>query len=142
VMLLAAARALVARGRVRGTVRFIFQPAEEAAGGAEAMIREGLFERFPVDRVFGMHNWPGLPAGTFAMRSGPIMASIDAFDARIVGRGTHGALPHHGVDPIVAASHAIVALQSIVGRNVDPRDAAVVSVTKIRGGDARNVIPD
>jgi len=142
VMLLAAARALVERGRVRGTVRFIFQPAEEAAGGAEAMIREGLFERFPVDRVFGMHNWPGLPAGTFAMRSGPIMASIDAFDARIVGRGTHGALPHHGVDPIVAASHAIVALQSIVGRNVDPRDAAVVSVTKIRGGDARNVIPD
>lgn len=142
VMLLAAARALVARGRVRGTVRFIFQPAEEAAGGADAMIREGLLERFPVDRVFGMHNWPGLPAGTFAMRPGPIMASIDAFDARIVGRGTHGALPHHGVDPIVAASHAIVALQSIVGRNVDPRHAAVVSVTKIRGGDARNVIPD
>jgi len=142
VMLLAAARHLAERGLVRGTVRFVFQPAEEAAGGADAMIREGLFERFPMDRMFGMHNWPGLPAGTFWMRPGPIMASMDCFDARIVGQGAHGALPHHGIDPVVASAQAIVALQSIVGRNVDPLRSAVVSITKIHGGDAHNVIPE
>ncbi len=142
VMLLAAARYLAEHGRVHGTVRFVFQPAEEAAGGAEAMIRDGLFERFPMERIFGMHNWPGLPAGTFSMRPGPIMASTDCFDARIVGNGAHGALPHHGIDPVVAAAHAIVALQSIVGRNVDPLRSAVVSITKIHAGDAHNIIPE
>lgn len=142
VMLLAAARYLAEHGRFRGTVHFVFQPAEEAAGGAEAMIDEGLFERFPMKRIFGMHNWPGLPAGTFAMRPGPLMASMDCFDARIIGKGAHGALPHHGVDPVVAAAHAVVALQSIVGRNVDPLRAAVVSVTKVHAGDAHNIIPE
>src|SRR5690606_41092790 len=88
-------------------VRFVFQPAEEAAGGTKAMIDDGLFERFPMDRVFGMHNWPGLEAGRFAMRAGPLMASIDCFDARIEGRGTHGALPHEGTDPVLAAAHTV-----------------------------------
>jgi amidohydrolase len=142
VMLLAAARRLAERPAFRGTVRFVFQPAEEAAGGAKVMIEEGLFERFPMERVFGMHNWPGLPAGSFAMRAGPIMASMDCFDARIIGKGAHGALPHHGVDPVLAAAHAVVALQSIVSRNIDPRRAAVVSVTKIHAGDAHNIIPE
>ncbi|HEU4617505.1 MAG TPA: amidohydrolase, partial [Gammaproteobacteria bacterium] len=98
VMLLAAAQHLASRARFKGTARFIFQPGEEAAGGAAAMIRDGLFERFPVDRVFGMHNWPGIPAGRFAMRIGSFMASIDCFDGVIEGRGAHGALPHLGVD--------------------------------------------
>ena len=142
VMLLAAARELAARPDFRGTVRFVFQPAEEAAGGAKAMIDDGLFERFPMDRVFGMHNWPGLEAGRFAMRAGPLMASIDCFDARIEGRGTHGALPHEGTDPVLAAAHTVVALQSIVSRNVDPRRAAVLSVTKLNAGRAHNVIPE
>lgn len=142
VMLLAAARELAERPRFRGTVRFVFQPAEEAAGGAQAMIDDGLFERFPMERVFGLHNWPGIAPGRFAMRAGPIMASIDCFDARIAGRGTHGALPHQGADPVLAAAQAVVALQSIVSRNVDPRRAAVLSVTKLRAGFAHNVIPE
>jgi amidohydrolase len=142
VMLLAAARYLAEHGRFSGTVRFIFQPAEEAAGGAKVMLEEGLFERFPADAVFGMHNWPGLPAGRFATRPGPLMASLDCFDVEIIGHGTHGALPHHGIDPIVAASQLIGALQTIVSRNVDPLRSAVVSVTKIHGGDAHNIIPE
>ncbi|MBN1240461.1 MAG: amidohydrolase [Gammaproteobacteria bacterium] len=142
VMLLAAARHLAEHHDFDGTVRFVFQPAEEGAGGAKAMIEEGLFERFPVDRVFGMHNWPGLPEGSFAMRPGPIMASMDAFDATITGRGGHGALPHHGVDPVHAFAQTVVALQSIVSRGVDPLRSAVVSVTKVHGGDAHNVIPE
>jgi amidohydrolase len=141
-MLLGAARYLAATRDFRGTVRCIFQPAEEAAGGAKAMLDEGLFERLPVDAVFGMHNWPGLEVGRFAMRPGPMMASLDCFDIIIEGRGTHGALPHHGVDPIVTAAAVIYALQTIVSRNVDPLRAAVVSVTKIRAGDAHNVIPE
>jgi len=141
-MLLGAARYLAASRDFQGTVRCIFQPAEEAAGGAKVMLEEGLFERLPVDAVFGMHNWPGLAAGRFALRPGPIMASLDCFDIRIEGRGTHGALPHHGVDPIAAAAAVIEALQTIVSRNVDPLQPAVVSVTKIHAGDAHNVIPD
>jgi hippurate hydrolase len=142
VMLLAAARELAERPAFRGTVRFVFQPAEEAAGGAKAMIDEGLFERFPMDRVFGLHNWPGLAAGRFAMRVGPLMASIDCFDAHVTGRGTHGALPHQGTDPVLAAAQAVVALQGIVSRNIDPRRAAVLSVTRLRAGHAHNVIPE
>src|SRR5690606_15867827 len=142
VMLLAAARELAERPSFQGTVRFVFQPAEEAAGGAKAMIEDGLFDRFPMERVFGMHNWPGVPAGRFAMRAGPLMASIDCFDARIEGRGTHGALPNEGTDPVLAAAHVVVALQSIVSRNVDPRRAAVLSVTRIDAGYAHNVIPE
>ncbi len=140
-MLLGAARYLAEHGRFSGTVQFIFQPAEEAAGGAKVMIDEGLFEQFPVDAVFGMHNWPGLEVGRFAMRSGPMMASMDCFDIAIVGRGAHGALPHQGVDPVSTAAQVVTALQTIVSRNVNPLDAAVVSVTKIHGGDAHNIIP-
>lgn len=141
-MLLGAARYLAARGGLPGTVHFIFQPAEEAAGGAKVMIDEGLFERFPVDAVFGMHNWPGLDVGRFAMRPGPMMASLDCFDLTITGRGAHGALPHHGIDPIAASALVIDALQTIVSRNVDPLEPAVISVTKIHAGDAYNVIPE
>jgi hippurate hydrolase len=141
-MLLGAARHLAQKRDFTGTVRCIFQPAEEAAGGAKVMLNEGLFERLPVDAVFGMHNWPGLAVGRFAMRSGPMMASLDCFDAVIEGRGTHGALPHHGVDPVVAAAAVIQALQTIVSRNIDPLRAAVVSVTKIHAGDAHNIISE
>ncbi|MDH3506612.1 MAG: M20 family metallopeptidase [Gammaproteobacteria bacterium] len=141
-MLLGAARYLAEHGRFEGTIQFIFQPAEEAAGGAKVMIDEGLFETFPVDAVFGMHNWPGLDAGRFAMRTGPMMASMDCFDMEIQGHGAHGALPHNGVDPVAAAAQVISALQTVVSRNVNPLEAAVISVTKIHGGDAHNVIPD
>jgi len=141
-MLLGAARYLADHSRFAGTIEFIFQPAEEAAGGAKVMMDDGLFEQFPVDAVFGMHNWPGLEVGRFAMRKGPMMASMDCFELSIQGRGAHGALPHQGVDPIATAAQVISALQSIVSRNVNPLDAAVVSVTKIHGGDAYNIIPD
>jgi len=141
-MLLAAARYLAASREFDGTVHFIFQPAEEAAGGAKVMVDEGLFERFPVDAVFGMHNWPGLEAGKFAVRVGSMMASLDCFDIVIKGVGAHGALPHHGIDPVLVSAHVIEALQSIVSRNIDPLKSAVVSITKIHGGDAHNIIPD
>jgi hippurate hydrolase len=141
-MLLGAARCLAEKRDFSGTVRCIFQPAEEAAGGAKVMLDEGLFERLPVDAVFGMHNWPGLAVGRFAVRPGPMMASLDCFNIVIEGRGAHGALPHHGVDPIVGAAAVIEALQTIVSRNVDPLRAAVVSVTKIHAGDAHNIIPE
>lgn len=142
VMLLAAARHLASHADFSGTVHFIFQPAEEAAGGAQVMLADGLFEKFPVDAVFGMHNWPGLPVGHFAVRPGPMMASLDCFDISIQGTGAHGALPHHGVDPIPAAALLVNALQTIVSRNVDPLQAAVVSVTKIHSGDTHNIIPE
>ena len=142
VMLLGAARRLAESPTFDGTVRFVFQPAEEGAAGARVMIEEGLFERFPVDAIFGMHNWPGVPVGRFAMRVGPIMASLDTFDIRVEGKGAHGALPHLGVDPIVAAAKIVDMLQTLVSRNVDPMRAAVVSVTKIHGGEAHNVIPE
>jgi amidohydrolase len=142
VMLLAAARFLAAQTTLKGRIHFIFQPAEEAAGGARLMVEQGLFERFPMDAVFGMHNWPGLAAGAFAMREGAMMAALDCFDIEVTGRGAHGALPHTGVDPIVAAAEVISALQSIVSRNVNPLEAGVVSVTQVHGGDAYNIIPE
>ena len=141
-MLLGAARYLAAKPDFSGTIHFIFQPAEEAAGGAKVMLDEGLFERFDVDAVFGMHNWPGLPAGYFAMRRGAMMASLDCFDIRILGRGAHGALPHLGIDPIFAAAQVVSAVQGIVSRNVDPLRSAVISITKIHAGDAHNIIPE
>ena len=140
-MLLGAARYLAENGDFSGTVRFIFQPAEEAAGGAKRMLDDGLFARFPVDAVFGMHNWPGLAAGQFATREGPLMASLDTFDIRIAGHGAHGAAPQEGVDPVAAAAQVVTAVQTIVSRNVDPLKSAVISVTRIHGGDADNVIP-
>ncbi|MCC6610418.1 MAG: amidohydrolase [Burkholderiales bacterium] len=140
-MLLGAAKHLAATREFDGTVHFIFQPAEENEGGGRAMVQEGLFERFPVDAVFGMHNWPGLPVGEFAVMPGPMMASSDVFEITLTGRGGHAAMPHHAVDPIVAGSHLVQALQTIVSRNALPADAAVVTVTQFHGGDAWNVIP-
>src|SRR5690606_8759952 len=142
VMLLAAAEHLSRRTDLEGTIRFIFQPAEEVAGGAKVMLDEGLFQRFPVDAVFGMHNWPGLEVGRFRVRTGAMLASLDTFDIEITGRGAHGALPHQGVDPISVSASVVSALQTIVSRNVDPRQPAVISVTKIHAGDAYNIIPE
>lgn len=141
-MLLGAARYLAATRRFRGTVHFIFQPAEEAEGGGRVMVEQGLFARFPVDAVYGLHNWPGLPVGRFAVRPGPMMASFDTFEIVLTGRGTHGAMPHLGTDSIVAGAALVQALQTIVSRTIDPLDAAVVSVTRFRAGDTWNVIPE
>ena len=140
-MLLGAAKYLAETRSFDGVVNFIFQPAEEGIGGARAMIEDGLFEKFPCEAVFGMHNRPGLPLGKFAVRAGPMMAGGAFFDIRVTGKGSHGARPESGVDSVLVASHIAIALQSIVSRNVRPLDAAVVSVTKIHGGDAYNVIP-
>lgn len=141
-MLLAAAEYLAATRHFNGTVYFIFQPAEEGEGGARVMIEEGLFGRFPMESVFGMHNWPGLPAGQFAIMPGPVMASTDQFEITIRGRGAHAAMPHQGADPVVAGSALVQALQTIPSRSVDPLDAVVVSVTRFHAGDAYNVIPE
>jgi hippurate hydrolase len=140
-MLLGAARHLAATRRFDGTVHFIFQPAEEGIGGARAMIADGLFKRFPCDALFGMHNRPGLALGKFAVRSGPMMAGGAFFDIDVTGRGSHGARPESGVDPVLVAAHIVTALQSIVSRNVRPVETAVVSVTQVHAGDAYNVIP-
>lgn len=140
-MLLGAAQYLAEHGDFDGTVQFIFQPAEEGAGGARVMVEEGLFEQFPVDAVYGMHNWPGLGVGKFAVRTGPMMASVDMIDIEVRGAGGHGALPHLAKDPVIAAAHVVTAMQSVVARNVDPLDSSVVSITTIHGGDAHNVIP-
>ena len=141
-MLLGAARYLCETRNFDGTVHFIFQPAEEGLGGAKAMVADGLFERFPVDAVFGMHNGPSFPVGKFAMRAGPMMAGGASFDIIVTGKGAHGAGPENAIDPMVAAAHVATALQTIVSRNVDPREAAVLSITQIHGGDAYNVIPE
>lgn len=142
-MLLGAAKHLAAQAEAfKGTVVFIFQPAEEGEGGAQSMVEDGLFARFPVDAVYGLHNWPGMDVGTFAVKAGPIMAAYDSFNARITGQGAHGGMPHLGVDPVVVSAQVISAWQSIVSRTVDPQDAAVISVTQVQAGDAYNVIPD
>ncbi|MFX1675716.1 M20 family metallopeptidase [Paraburkholderia sp. A2WS-5] len=140
-IILGAARLLAERRDFDGTVRFIFQPAEEHGRGAKAMMADGLFERFPVDAIFGAHNMPGMRAGTFATRAGGIMASEDNFVIHIKGRGTHAARPHMGVDPIVIASQIVLALQTIVSRNLDPGLQAVISCTEFITDGIRNVIP-
>ena len=141
-MLLGAAQHLAATRNFNGTVVFIFQPAEETDGGARVMIEQGLFKQFPVDAVYGMHNWPGMPAGEFAVHKGPVMACADQFDIDIKGHGAHAAMPHQGKDALLAATHLVQALQGIVSRHLDPLDAAVVSVTRFfAGGEAYNVIP-
>ena len=140
-MLLGAARHLCATRNFEGCVHFIFQPAEEGLGGAAAMIRDGLFEQFPMESIYGMHNLPGLEAGRFSIRPGPMMAGAAFFDIDIKGVGAHAAWPERSVDPVVAAAHIVTALQTIVARNVRSTDAMVVSVTKIHGGEAYNVIP-
>ena len=141
-MLLGAAEYLAATGNFDGTVYFIFQPAEEGEGGARVMIEDGLFQRFSMQAVFGMHNWPGLPAGQFAIMPGPMMASADQFDIIVKGHGAHAAMPHQGADPVAAGSALVQALQTIVSRTLDPLDAAVLSVTRFHAGEAYNVIPD
>lgn len=141
-MLLGAARHLAGTRRFDGTVYLIFQPAEENEGGGRVMLEEGLFDRFPMEAVFGMHNIPGIRTGTMAVRAGPMMASYDIFEIRITGVGSHGAMPHKGIDPIVIGAELTQALQTIVSRNVDPIEPAVVSVTKFHSGSAWNVIPN
>lgn len=140
-ILLAAARFLAHDGEFNGTLHLIFQPAEEVGAGAKRMIDDGLFERFPCDAVYGLHNWPGVPAGKFGFVEGPAMASVDRAKIIVNGRGGHGAEPHRAVDPVVAASSIVLALQSVVSRNVDPLDMGVVTVASIHGGKANNVIP-
>jgi amidohydrolase len=141
-MLLGAARYLAETRTFDGTVNLIFQPAEEGLGGGEAMVKDGLFERFPCDAIFGMHNRPGLAIGKFQIRTGPMMAGGGYFDITVTGRGAHGARPEAGIDPVIIASHITTALQTIVSRNVRPLDTAVLSVTQIHAGDAYNVIPE
>ena len=141
-MLLAAAKAMQQRKRFDGTAYFIFQPAEENEGGGRVMVEEGLFDRFPMQAVYGMHNWPGMPAGTFAVRAGPLMGAFDIFEIVATGKGAHAAMAYQGKDPMLFAAHAINALQTIVSRNLHPLEAAVVSVTQVHAGDTWNVIPD
>jgi hippurate hydrolase len=140
-MLLGAAKYLAETGNFNGTVHFIFQPGEEGIGGALAMLDDKLFERFPCDSIFALHNRPGMPVGQYAISKGPSAAGGAFFDIRITGKGSHGARPEASIDPVVVAAHITTALQSVVARNVPPADTAVLSVTRITGGDAYNVIP-
>jgi hippurate hydrolase len=140
-MLLGAARYLAETRNFAGEAVVIFQPAEEGGAGAAAMIKDGLMDRFRIDQIFGMHNLPGVPLGSFAIRPGPIMAATDAVDFRIEGHGGHAARPHLCIDPVLAGSQLVVALQSIVSRNVDPLESAVISVCEFHAGSTRNVIP-
>jgi len=141
-MLLAAAQHLAKHRNFDGTVYLIFQPAEEGGGGAREMVKEGLFEQFPMEAVFGMHNWPGMKAGQFAVSPGPAMASSNEFIIIIRGKGGHAALPHTGIDPVPVACEMVQAFQTIITRNKKPTDAGVISVTMIHAGEANNVIPD
>jgi hippurate hydrolase len=141
-MLLGAARYLAETRDFAGTVALIFQPAEEGGGGGKVMVSEGIMERFNISRVFALHNIPGIPLGHFAIRPGPIMAGGARFTIRVRGRGGHAALPHEAIDPIVIAAQIICALQTIASRSVDPIDTVALSVTRINGGSAFNVIPD
>ena len=125
-----------------GTVQLVFQPAEEGGGGAKSMIAEGLFERFPMERIFGYHNWPGLDAGTVAIHDGPVMAAGNRLIFQIKGHGGHAALPHLTRDPMIAAAHLVLALQTIVSRETDPMDSAVITIGIIQGGSAANQIPN
>lgn len=141
-MLLAAAHYLSHHRHFNGTVYLIFQPAEEEGGGANIMIQEGLFQRFPMQAVYGMHNWPGLAAGQFAISPGPVMASSNTFRIVIKGRGCHAALPHLGLDPVPVASQLVLAFQTILTRNAHPLESGLISVTQIHAGETRNVIAD
>jgi hippurate hydrolase len=141
-MLLAAARHMAKDRNFDGTVYLIFQPAEEGGGGAREMIKEGLFDRFPMQAVFGLHNWPGMEVGQFAVSAGPVMASSNEFKITVHGKGGHAAMPHNALDPVTVAAQMVQAFQSIISRNLKPIDAGVISVTMIHAGEATNVIPD
>jgi hippurate hydrolase len=141
-ILLGAARYLAMTRNFDGTVHFIFQPAEEGGGGGRVMVEEGLFERFPVEAVYGLHNIPRYPSGKFFTRPGPVMAASASFDLQVTGHGSHAARPENGHDAVVAAAHVVTALQSVVSRTISPFDTAVVSITQIHGGDAYNIIPE
>lgn len=143
-VLLGAAQQLAKIRNFDGTVHLIFQPAEEAGAdsGAERMIADGLFERFPCEAIFGLHNHPGVPVGTFGFRAGPLMAACDTVKMRVIGRGGHAARPHLAVDPVLVGSSIVMGLQSLVSRNIDPNEAAVVTVGSFRSGQAANVIPE
>jgi len=141
-MLLGAAKYLAEQGNFDGTVNFIFQPAEENEGGGRAMIEDGLFDKYPVESVYGMHNIPGMPVASFAIRPGPIMAAFDIFNLTVIGRGGHAAMPQTTVDPIIVGTKIIDAFQAIVSRSIDPQEPSVLSVTQFHGGDAYNVIPN
>ncbi|MBB4845836.1 hippurate hydrolase [Paucibacter oligotrophus] len=141
-MLLAAAKHLATNRNFDGTVYLVFQPAEEGGGGAREMIKDGLFELFPMEAIFGAHNWPGMAAGEFAVKSGPVFASSNEFFITLRGKGAHAAMPHLGIDPVPAACQMVQAFQTIITRNKRPIDAGVISVTTIHAGEATNVIPD
>ncbi|MBH9551369.1 M20 aminoacylase family protein [Inhella gelatinilytica] len=141
-MLLAAAKHLAEHRNFDGTVYLIFQPAEEGGGGAREMIKDGLWQQCPMDAVFGIHNWPGMPAGTFSLASGPVFASSNEFKIVLKGKGAHGAMPHLGLDPVPAACQLVQAFQTIINRNKRPIDTGVISVTMIHAGEATNVIPE
>jgi amidohydrolase len=141
-MLLAAAQHFAKNRNFDGTVYLIFQPAEEGGGGAREMIKDGLFDKFPMEAVFGMHNWPGPQVGKFAVSPGPVMASSNEFKITIRGKGSHAALPHNGIDPVPIACQMVQAFQTIISRNKKPIDAGVISVTMIHAGEATNVVPD
>ena len=141
-MLLGAAKYLAETQNFNGTVQFVFQPAEEGKGGGEKMIEDGLFNLFPADEVYGMHNMPGIKVGEFAVAPGPMMAARDNFEILVQGRGSHAAMPHQGVDPVVVGSHIVLALQTITSRNINPQESLVVSVTQFHAGEAFNIIPD
>jgi hippurate hydrolase len=141
-MLLGAAKYLAETRNFDGTVYVIFQPAEENFGGGEVMVKEGLFDRFPMERVFGLHNWPSAPEGTFLWREGPVMAAVANLEVTITGEGAHGAMPNNGIDPIVVAAAIVQALQSIVARNVEPVEGGVITIGHINGGFTYNVIPE
>jgi amidohydrolase len=141
-MLLAAAKHLSRQRNFDGTVYLVFQPAEEGGGGAREMIKDGLFDKFPMEAIFGAHNWPGMKVGQFGVRAGPMMASSNEFKITITGKGSHAALPHNGVDPVPVACQMVQAFQTIISRNKRPIDAGVISVTMIHTGEATNVVPD
>ncbi|MBT5912045.1 M20 family metallopeptidase [Rhodospirillaceae bacterium] len=141
-MLLGAAKYLTETQNFNGTVQFVFQPAEEGKGGGKKMIDDGLFNLFPAEEVYGMHNMPGMNVGEFAVAPGPMMAARDNFEILVQGRGAHAAMPHQGVDPVVVGSHIVLALQTITSRNINPQESLVVSVTQFHAGEAFNIIPD